>query len=101
MQYTTIRVKERTRDKVLNLRKIGESADDALDRLLPETDTLELLREKMRDSAEERMRGEYLAKIRALNEEKRGDAERAADALGHGVKVNTTTPALGFGKKKG
>jgi hypothetical protein len=94
MSYTTLRVKESTRDKVMKYKNPRETVDDLLNRTFPATDEvtkLEALKLKMQQDAQKRVYDDYLEKIREKNLENEAAAEAAAELLGLDIEEGKTS----------
>lgn len=85
MSKTTLWIDSETRDKIMSLRKPGESANDVLERLLPSENaytTLDVLKRQMAEDAETKAREIYLQRLKEYRERHADSVDKAIKDLG-------------------
>ena len=87
MTYTTDRVREQTRDKLMSLKRPDESVDQLLDRIFPATDAVEGARAFSVEAAEQKMRAIYMQRIADYNREHADSHEKNLRELGHDLEA--------------
>jgi transposase-like protein len=102
-KWTSIRIREKAKEKVERALFPGESLGDAIDRVFPETDTqtrLDELQRRLQEKARQRAWDAYITKLREENEKNKSKVDAAAELLGIYAEEGSFTPAWDSDKLK-